>query len=104
MQPGQLRERVDIQRAAETRNALGEVTQAWSTYASRYASVMTLRSREALNAQQQGLTVTHKVRLRHVDGLKSSDRIVWRNRTLEIVSVLEFEQFTVHELLCEEQA
>ena len=104
MQPGQLRERVDIQRAAETRNALGEVTQAWSTYASRYASVMTLRSRGALNAQQQGLTVTHKVKLRHVDGLKSSDRIVWRNRTLEIVSVLEFEQFTVHELLCEEQA
>ena len=104
MQPGQLRERVDIQRAAETRNALGEVTQAWSTYASRYAAVMTLRSREALNAQQQGLTVTHKVKLRHVDGLKSSDRIVWRNRTLEIVSVLEFEQFTVHELLCEEQA
>ena len=104
MQPGQLRERVDIQRAAETRNALGEVTQAWATYASRYAAVMTLRSREALNAQQQGLTVTHKVKLRHVDGLKSSDRIVWRNRTLEIVSVLEFEQFTVHELLCEEQA
>lgn len=104
MQPGLLRERVDIQRAAETRNALGEVTQAWATYASRYASVMTLRSREALNAQQQGLTVTHKVKMRHVDGLKSSDRIVWRNRTLEIVSVLEFEQFTVHELLCEEQA
>jgi len=50
MQPGLLRERVDIQRAAETRNALGEVTQTWATYASRYAAVMTLRSREALNA------------------------------------------------------
>lgn len=104
MQPGLLRERVDIQRAAETRNALGEVTQTWSTYASRYAAVMTLRSREALNAQQAGLSVTHKVKLRHVEGLKSSDRLVWRGRTLEIVSVLEYEQFTVHELLCEEQA
>jgi SPP1 family predicted phage head-tail adaptor len=104
MQPGLLRERVDIQRAAETRNALGEVTQTWATYASRYAAVMTLRSREALNAQQAGLSVTHKVKLRHVEGLKSSDRLVWRGRTLEIVSVLEFEQFTVHELLCEEQA
>jgi SPP1 family predicted phage head-tail adaptor len=57
-----------------------------------------------LNAQQAGLSVTHKVKLRHIDGLKSSDRIRWRGRTLEIVSVLEFEQFTVHELLCEEQA
>lgn len=104
MQPGQLRERVEIQRAAETRNALGEVTQTWATYASRYAAVMTLRSREALNAQQAGLSVTHKVKLRHVSGLKSSDRIVWRGRTLEIVSIIEHEQFTVHELLCEEQA
>lgn len=104
MQPGQLRERVEIQRAAETRNALGEVTQAWGTYDSRYAAVMTLRSREALNAQQAGLSVTHKVKMRHVGGLKSSDRIFWRGRTLEIVSIIEHEQFTVHELLCEEQA
>jgi len=65
---------------------------------------MTLRSREALNAQQAGLSVTHKVKLRQVAGLKSSDRLIWRGRTLEIVSVLEYEQFTVHELLCEEQA
>lgn len=102
MQPGLLRERVEIQRAAETRNALGEVTQTWAMYDSRYASVMTLRSREALNAQQAGLSVTHKVRMRHVGGLKSSDRILWRGRTLHIVSVLEYEQYTVHELLCEE--
>ena len=104
MQPGLLRERIELQRPSESRNALGEVSQAWQTYASRWASVLTLRSREALNAQQQGLTVTHKVKLRHVDGLKSTDRIVWRGRTLQIISVLEFEQFTVHELLCEEQA
>ena len=42
MQPGLLRERVELQRAAETRNALGEVTQTWQTYATRYASVLTL--------------------------------------------------------------
>ena len=104
MQPGLLRERIELQRPSESRNALGEVSQSWQTYARRWASVLTLRSREALNAQQQGLTVTHKVKLRHVDGLKSTDRIVWRGRALQIVSVLEFEQFTVHELLCEEQA
>ena len=104
MNPGQLRERVEIQRAAETRNALGEVTQTWAQYDSRYAAVMTLRSREALNAQQAGLSVTHKVKMRHVGGLKSSDRIAWRGRTLQIVSIIEHEQFTVHELLCEEQA
>ena len=104
MQPGLLRERVEIQRPTETRNPLGEVSQAWSTYATRYASVQTMRSREVLNAGQVGLNITHKVRLRHLEGLKSSDRIQWRGRTLEIVSVLEHEQFTVYELLCEEAA
>ena len=102
MQPGQLRERVDIQRAAETRNALGEVTQSWSTYASRYAMVASVRSKEQITAQQQGLNITHRVRLRHGEGLLPSHRIRWRNRTLQIVSVLEHEQYTVHELLCEE--
>ena len=65
--------------------------------------VMTLRSREMLSAQQNGLHITHKVKMRHVDGLKASHRIRWRSRLLEIVSVLEHEQFTVHELLCTEK-
>lgn len=103
MQPGTLRERVELQRPDETRNYLGEVTQTWVTYATRYASVMTLRSREALNAGQANLSITHKVRLRKVDELKPSHRLRWRGRTLLISSVLEHEQFTVHELLCEEQ-
>ena len=64
----------------------------------------TLRSSEALSANQQGLTITHRVRLRHHDSITSSHRIKWRNRTLHIVSVLELENLTVHELLWEEVA
>ena len=103
MEPGLLREIIELQRPSETRNSLGEVTQTWITYATRYASVNTLRSKEAMNAQQQGLAITHKVRLRYVADLKASHRIRWRQRILQIVSMLEHEQFTVHELLCEEQ-
>lgn len=103
MEPGSLREVVELQQPTETRNALGEVTQSWATYATRYAAVQTLRSKEMLNAQQNGLHITHKVRLRHVDGLKASHRLRWRSRLLEIVSVLEHEQYTVHELLCTEK-
>ena len=102
MQPGTLRERVELQQATETRSSLGEVTQDWTTYATRWESVKTLRSSEALNANQQGLTITHRVRLRYVATLKSSDRINWKNRKLHIVSVIELENATVHELLCEE--
>lgn len=102
MEPGVLRERVEIQSPAETRNALGEISQTWTTYQSRYAMVASVRSKEQINAQQQGLRITHRVKMRHVSGLLPSHRIRWRNRTLHIVSVLEHEQYTVHELLCEE--
>lgn len=103
MQPGTLRERIELQQPSETRNTLGEVSQTWSTYASRWASVKTLRSGEVLSANQQGLTITHRVRLRHVDSIKSTHRIKWKNRIMHIISVLELENLTVHELLCEEQ-
>lgn len=103
MQPGTLRERIELQQPSETRNTLGEVSQTWATYASRWASVKTLRSGEVLSANQQGLTITHRVRLRHVDAIKSTHRIKWKNRIMHIISVLELENLTVHELLCEEQ-
>jgi len=104
MNPGQLRERIEIQQPTETRSALGEVTQTWTTWKSRWASVQTLNSKQVLTANQQDLRITHKVRLRYLDGLKSSYRIKWRDRVLQVVSVLEHAQFTVHELLCEETA
>ena len=103
MQPGQMRERIELQQPTETRNALGEVEQTWTTYATRWASVKTLRSAEVLSNGQSGLAITHKVRLRHLENLKATHRIQWRNRVLHITSMLEFENFTVHELLCEEQ-
>lgn len=103
MNPGSLRERIEIQKSTETRSALGEVTQEWAAWATRFASVATLSSKQVLNAEQNTLRITHKVRLRYLDGLKSTYRIKWRNRILQIVSVLEHANFTVHELLCEEK-
>lgn len=104
MNPGELRELIEVQKPQETQNALGEVTQTWVTFATRYASVSTLSSKQALSAMQQGLTITHKIKLRSLDGLNDSYRIRWRNRTLQIISLLELEYFTVTELLCEEKA
>tara|TARA_B100001741_G_C16532399_1_gene590177 strand:- start:752 stop:1069 length:318 start_codon:yes stop_codon:yes gene_type:complete len=104
MNPGILRERIKIKKSAETRNSLGEVTQNFTTYATRYASVKTLSSKEALSQRQQSdLTVTHKIKMRYLDGLNASNVIEWRGRKLQIVSVLELDQFTIHELLCEEK-
>jgi SPP1 family predicted phage head-tail adaptor len=100
--PGRLRERITIQQATEVRNRLGETTQTWGTFVERWASVEGLSGREVLLSGQQQTEVTHRVRLRYVDGLSQQMRILWRGRVLEITSLLEHSNRTEHELLCVE--
>ncbi len=100
--PGKLRDRVTIQRASESRNALGETVLTWTDYTERWASVDGVSSREALAAGQSQVEMSHRVRLRYVDGLTQSMRIMWQGRKLEIVSLLEHGHRSEHELLCQE--
>jgi SPP1 family predicted phage head-tail adaptor len=101
--PGRLRERVTIQQAAETRNAMGEVVQSWVTFAERWASVDGLSSREFLLQGQQQSEISHRVRLRYVPGMRSTMRFLWRGRVLEINSLLEHNNRSEHEALCTER-
>jgi len=101
--PGLLRERVTIQQAAETRNALGEVVQGWVAYTERWASVDNLSSRETLLQGQQKTDLTHRVRMRYVPGLVGTMRLLWRGRVLEITSLNERDNRSEHELLCTER-
>lgn len=100
--PGNLRERVTIQQASETRNALGESVQAWSTFAERWAQVEGISAREFLLSGQQQAEVSHRVRLRYVTGLTTQMRFLWRGRVLEIISLLEHANRTEHEAICQE--
>lgn len=102
--PGKLRERVTVQQATETRNGLGEVVQAWSTYATVWASVEGISSREALQQGQVQTDVSHRVQMRYLNGLTHTMRLYWRSRALEIVSVLEHGNRSEHEILCTEAA
>lgn len=101
--PGQLRERITVQQPVRTTSALGESLVTWSTYATRWASVEGVGSREALQYGQQQVEVTHKVRMRYLDGLTATMRIQWRSRTLDVVSVLEYANRSEHVLICQEQ-
>jgi SPP1 family predicted phage head-tail adaptor len=101
--PGQLRERVTVQQPTRTTTDLGESQLSWSTYATRWASVEGVSSREALQFGQQQVEITHKVRMRYLNGLTSQMRLQWRSRTLDVVSVLEYGNRSEHVLICQEQ-
>ena len=100
---GKLRDRVTVQIASGTTNALGETVLAWSDSSAVWASVEGVSAREALIAGQQETSVTHRLRLRYLPGLTQQMRFAWRGRTLEIVSLLEHGNRSEHEAICQEQ-
>jgi len=103
MDAGKLRERVTVQIASGTTNALGETVLAWANSSAVWASVEGVSAREALISGQQETTVSHRVRLRYLPGLTQNMRFSWRSRTLDIVSLLEHGNRSEHEAICQEQ-
>lgn len=102
IEPGKLRERVTVQIASGTTNALGETVLSWGNSTAVWASVDGVSAREALAAGQQETTITHRVRLRYLPGLTQQMRFAWRSRTLNIVSLLEYGNRSEHVAICEE--
>ena len=103
IRPGELRERVTIQTATATNNSLGETTLTWADTTTIWASVNGVSAREALEYGQQSVTVSHRVRFRHVATLTQKNRLKWRDRILDIVSLLEYDNRSEHVALCDEQ-
>ena len=101
---GTMRERVTVQRPVDKQSAFGEATLVWEDVATVYASVMGVRAADYFAAQQAGVVVTHRIRIRFLPGLTHQDRLVWRGRIMEISSVLERETRSVHEILAKEQS
>ena len=98
---GTLRERLTVQVASGATNALGETVLTWANSSSVWASVEGVSVRESLEGQQS-TSVTHKVQMRYLDGLTTQMRLYWRGRTLEIISVLEHDRRSEHQLICQE--
>lgn len=101
---GAMRERVTIQRPVDQQSAFGETTLAWEDEATVYASVMGVRAADYFAAQQAGVLVTHRIRIRFYPGLTHQHRLLWRGRVMEISSVLERDTRSIHEILAREDA
>ena len=103
---GRLRESVTIQTPSEAQNSFGESEQTWTTHTLRRCSIESVSSSEMIRNQETVGAVTHRVRLRYVNGLTGAMRIKWDSRSdriLEISQVLERNNREEHELLCVER-
>lgn len=90
MQAGKLRHRVTFERAVETRDELGAVVSTWVNLATVWASRRRASSRETLVAAEVAAAITDIFECRYSiawGDLNPLDRLIFDNRTYDIVSV-----------------
>jgi SPP1 family predicted phage head-tail adaptor len=103
MNAGELRQKLTIQTLTRTPDGYGGYTKAWNDFATTWAKIQPLRGDERYKAQQVMNTVSHKITLRYLDGIKPQMRAISGSRIFNILAVINVEEKNeLIELLCEE--
>lgn len=92
MQAGRLRHKITIQSKSVTPNAYGEEVITWGTFVECWAEISPLLGREYLAAAQVQAEITHRVRIRHRDGVYPTMRVLFGSRAFDILSVQQVEE------------
>lgn len=85
---GALRHVVDIQKEVEGTDSMGVPTRSLQTVATVRAAVWPIRANEAMQNLREGVTVSHRVRMRYRDDVDESCTLIFRGYTLDIKSVI----------------
>ena len=103
MKNGDLRHKVTIQQSLPDRDSYGTEVPRWSDFATVWAEVKDISGREYTAMQQAISNVSVRVRIRYLDGVVPTMRVIYGARTLEIVSVLDPDgrRIELH-LMCQE--
>jgi SPP1 family predicted phage head-tail adaptor len=105
MKIGELRHRVTIQELVRVPDGLGGYSESWRDVATIWASIEPLRGQELYLARQTLQQVTHRVVMRYIRGVTRGMRIVWGERVLRILAVIDRgRSYGWLELMCEEVA
>jgi len=103
MRSGALKHKITIERNAERRGESGEIIRGWTTFAQRWAAVEPLVGREIEYAHQIHADAGIRIRMRYLEGMTPSDRIVMGTRIFNVLSVQNVDESGVEtEVLCKE--
>lgn len=88
MQIGRFKYRIDIQVNTPTEDAEGNYVEEWQTVRTVWADITPVSSREYFIANQDTAEVTCKIYIRYLDDVTPRHRIVMKNHTYNIESVI----------------
>lgn len=86
---GRLTHRIEIQTATKIADGRGGNTTTWAKLADVWARVRPLAAQDAFFAQSVQQEVTSVVDLRFVSGVVTGCRVLFRDRTLNVVGVYD---------------
>ncbi len=86
--PGELSERVILQRRVVVQDAYGQATITWTAIATVWARVRAVSGREFFAAAQVQQEQTVKVLIRYRTDLDATCRLVWQGRSHDITGVI----------------
>ena len=103
MEPGRMRHRIRIQRLSQVRNEFGEPENSWEDAAIVWASIQPVSGREFLEGMKAQAEVTHNVTIRSNPALKASMRVLFGERVLDILHIIDtWERHHEMVLMCKE--
>lgn len=103
MEPGKLRNRVQLQRRIVGNDSWGQpLPDTWENVVKVYADVRFLSGKEAIKAGAVTSTTQTSMRIRYRTGLDSGMRVLMKGIAYRVVAVLPDEQRRQHvDLVCE---
>lgn len=88
MRAGALDERITIQSAVITQDAIGNVIETWSDLMTVAASVQTSGGSEKYYSAALVSESTHKIMMRYYSAMETRGmRLIWRGRVLDILHI-----------------
>jgi SPP1 family predicted phage head-tail adaptor len=104
MDIGRLNQRVELQSATTTCDAMGQPVQTWATVATVWAEVSPLTGREFDAASAANSEVELKVIIRYYSGLTSHWRLLHGTKVYQILTILNLSSGKKDlKLMCKEQ-
>jgi SPP1 family predicted phage head-tail adaptor len=82
---GRLRQRVDLQAKVRTVSSSGSVSEAWTTFATVWARMEPLSSKEVMAAGRAVGEIVYRVEVRFRSDLDEAERLIWNGKNHDIV-------------------
>lgn len=84
-----LDQRVTIQTKQVTRDGYGAEMIAWVDVATVWMQVEPVSGREYIAMRQAQSDVTHRFRMRHMTGITTANRLLWRGQAFAVTEVID---------------